>query len=625
MKKLELVILLALSLGAATASAQNYVPGEIIVKMKGRPSGSKSAAFVGKVSGRMALKATFGKLNMHQLSLKAGEKVEDVLAELRNDPDVEYAEPNYYVEKVAEESAGADPQKYSMQDTVDRVSQMSAPATYHQSYADTKVTEAWSQLTPSSDDVIVAVVDTGVDYTHSVFTETNAIWTNPGEISGNGLDDDGNGFIDDVRGWNFYANNNNPMDDDDHGTHVAGIVIGVAQDIILGPRQNSRIKIMPLKFLGADGSGTTSSAISAIYYAVNNHAQVINNSWGGGNYSQSLHDALAYAYSQGVVIVTAAGNAHTNNDSTPMYPANYPVPSLISVAATNDWDSLASFSNYGATTVHMAAPGVSIYSTIPGNYFRYMSGTSMASPFVAGLAAMAFLEAPQLTGYQVKNLIVGSASSVSTLVPKTVSGGRANTLSTIVSAKSLSSTSADQPVYVASAPSWYRAPASETAKVGGCGLVSTAVFKQGFGEGGGTSGGGSSGGALGLVLAASLLPLLVWQVVRMRALAEGRNRRQHERFVLNSEIKVQVDGRELVGEMKTISKGGASFKADALLEKGGLVTLQISSPDGQEQVQVEGRVVWSEKNQSYGVQFAESKSSVLQSIQSWTSNLVKAS
>lgn len=614
------------------AHAQDVVPGEIIVKMKGRPSGSKSAAFLGKASSKMALKATFGKLNMHHMVLKPGQDLYQTIEELRRDPDVEYAEPNYILRRF-DEQAGADSRVFSAAEASSVVAQSFPSGAYAQSSADTKVTQAWSELSAtSSDDPIVAIIDTGLDYNHYVFRESGAVWTNPGETgldaqgrdrATNGIDDDGNGYVDDVRGWNFHDHNNNPMDDEDHGTHVAGIVLGVTQDIFAGTLAPAKIRIMPLKFLGSDGSGSTSSAISAVYYAVNNGASVINNSWGGGNYSQALHDALTYAYNNNVVITAAAGNMGWDNDSRPMYPANYPIPSQISVAATNDWDNLASFSNYGMRTVHVGAPGVGIYSTMPGDYFRYMSGTSMAAPFVAGLAALAVREAPHLSGYQIRNIIVNSAEGITSLVPRTVSGARVNVLETIVNAKMQTGVQPSQPAYTPEAPAGERGP--DSAK-GGCGLVSTSVMSRSFGGKGGP--GGPS--PIAMVVALTLLPLLVWQVIRSRALAresassEGRQRRRFERFVMNSEIKVKVGDRELVGQMNTISLGGLSFKADAMLERGGVVTLQIASPDGVEQVQVEGHIVWNEHNQSYGVQFDNARDSVLNSIRAWTRSLVKA-
>ena len=626
----RLGVVLGLLFFFSMAQAQEVVPGEYLVKMKGRPSGSKSASFVGKMSGKMALKATFGKLNLHHMVVNPGQDAAQVLSDLRSNPDVEYVEPNYVVKKVGDD-AGQDNHIYSAAEMQAFVAQNFAQGSYSQSSADTKVTQAWSAMTSSvSEDPVVAIVDTGIDYNHFVFTGTGAIWTNPGEVgtdsgghnrSTNGIDDDSNGYVDDVRGWNFHSGTNNPMDDEHHGTHVAGIVLGVTQDIFAGTLAPAKIRLMALKFLGADGSGSTSDAISAIYYAVNNGAQVINNSWGGGSYSQALHDAMAYAYDHNVVLVVAAGNNSSNNDSTPMYPANYPVPSLISVAASTDFDALASFSNYGTSTVPIAAPGLGIRSTIPGNAFQYMSGTSMASPFVAGAAALAWREAPNLSGYQIRNLIVNSAHSVSGLTSKVTSGARADALETVVNAKGEVSVSSVQPGYTPTAPAGYRDPASESAKTGGCGLVSTSLMKRGF-KGGDNGNGPNS--PIPLAVALTLLPLLVWQVVRMRTLADGKNRRRFDRFVMNSEIKIKIGERELVGQMNTISLGGASFKADAMLERGGLVTLQIASPDGGEQVQVQGQIVWNEQNQSYGVQFAGARDNVLSRIRGWSKDLVKA-
>lgn len=617
--------------GPVFVRAQEVIPGEILVKMKGRPSGSKSSAFMGKVSGKVALKATFGRLNLHHMALKPGQDLDKVLEEMRSDPDVEYAEPNYVLRKADDGPAGPDNRRFSFEEAQGVVAQNSSQGSYSQSYADTKVSQSWAQMSDSADEPIVAIIDTGIDYNHTVFTRTGAIWTNPGETgtdsqgrnrATNGIDDDGNGYIDDFRGWNFHGRTNNPMDDDDHGTHVAGIVLGVGQDIFSSSAVPAKIRLMALKFLGADGSGSTADAIQAIYYAVNNGAQVINNSWGGGSYSQALHDALAYAYGHKAVLIAAAGNSARDNDRQAMYPANYPVPSQISVAATNDWDNLASFSNYGATTVHMAAPGVGIYSTIPGNYFRYMSGTSMAAPFVAGLAALAVREAPHLSGYQIRNLVVNSATPVMNLASKTTSGGRANSLDTVVNSKVQNSTQATQPGYTPVAPAGARGPDSVESS-GGCGLVSASMMGRNFGSKGPPGAGSQT--PIPLVVALTLLPLLVWQVIRMRAGADARNRRQFERFVMNSEIKVRVGDRELVGQMNTISLGGASFKADAMLERGGVVTLQIASPDGGEQVQVEGRIVWSEQNQAYGVQFADTRDAAIDSIRGWTKGLVKAS
>lgn len=603
------------------------VPGEFIVKMKGRPSSQRSAQFVGKISAKANLKATFGKLNMHHLSLKPGQDEQALLSEIRQDPDVDYVEPNFVLRKVEEngvdenstfsmeESAAMATAKQSTQSTSDVSAQ--STSSYLQSGANTKVTSAWASMSISSTHIpVVAIIDTGIDYNHSVFVNSGALWRNPGEIANNGIDDDGNGYVDDTFGWNFVAKSNLPFDDDNHGTHVAGIVLGVTENIFASPIAAAKIRIMPLKFLGGDGSGSTSDAIQAIYYAVNNGADVINNSWGGSSYSQSLHDALNYAYQNHLVVVSAAGNYSNDNDASPLYPASYPVPSNISVAATNDFDSLASFSNFGRNSVQMAAPGVAIWSTVPGGT-RYMSGTSMAAPFVSGLAALVVREAPDLTGYQVANLVVNSGTNIGALLESTVSGNRADTYNAVVAAKAQVGVDPQQPEYVASNNGRSIASEVETPKAG-CGSVAL------LGRGTFQRPQGPPPQSLLFVIAFSLAPLVVWNILRTRAQADGRNRRRHERFVMNSEIKVRIGERELVGQMNTISLGGASFKADAMLERGGVVTLQIASPDGGEQVQVEGRIVWNEANNAYGVQFEGTKAGVLDSIKDWTSGLAKA-
>lgn len=603
----------------ATAHTQEYVPGEVIVKLKSEGGGKgfgSQAIFMGKTQNKLALKASFGRMNMHKFAVKTSQSVPEVVAELNADPDVEYAEPNYIFKKIQEEDNEFGSQNYSAQD----VQAMAfGDGRYYQSSADINMEQAWARSTTLQDNpgkIVVAVIDTGVDYNHQIFTGSNAIWTNQGEIPNNNIDDDRNGYVDDVRGWNFYADNKNPMDDDNHGTHVAGIIVGASIDIFATPLQSSKILIMPLKFLGASGSGSTSDAVSAIYYAVQMGAQVINNSWGGPSYSQALHDALTYAYTHKVSIVTAAGNYSKNNDTVAIYPANYPVPGQISVAATNDSDNLASFSNYGVNSVHVASPGVAILSTVPNNGYRYMSGTSMAAPLVAGLAAMTLRESPDLSGYQIKNLIMNSTKAVNSIANKVYSGGRVDAELVIDNAQNEMATISFLPTYVAK--SGGRDVASEGSKGAGCGLVSSTFMRSG----GRPSGPFGNASGISMILALTLLPLVVWQAVRSREAA--KNRRKHERFVMNSEIRVQMGNRELVGQMRTISLGGLSFNADTMLEKGGVVTMQIASPEGQEKIEVQGHIVWSESNKAYGVQFDEAKKSVLESIHSWTQGLAKA-
>ena len=273
--------------------------------------------------------------------------------------------------------------------------------------ADIDASQAWDYGTSSS--VVVAVIDTGVDYTH-VDLAAN-IWTNTREVAGNGVDDDGNGYTDDIRGWNFVSNNNNPADDNGHGTHVAGTIGAVGNNGIGIAGVAWSVKVMALKFMDATGSGNLSDAVAAIDYARVNGAKVINASWGGGGFSSLLQSAITRFQNAGGVFVAAAGNDGANNATTPSYPANY--PNVISVAASTSTGTLASFSNYG-TNVDIVAPGQNILSTIPGNRYTSYSGTSMASPHVAGAFALLWGQSPTLTATQLVSLVMSNTDAVLT-------------------------------------------------------------------------------------------------------------------------------------------------------------------------------------------------------------------
>lgn len=287
--------------------------------------------------------------------------------------------------------------------------------------------EAWETNT-GSQDIVVAVVDTGIDYTHPDLAAN--IWTNPGEKSGNGIDDDGNGYIDDIYGYDFYNEDSDPYDDNDHGTHCAGTIgaVGNNGQGVVGVSWN--VSLMGLKFLGASGSGTTFDAIRAIDYAIDNGARVINASFGGGGYDAALEDAVQRAADEGVLFVAAAGNDGTNNDTFPSYPASFPVNYLLSVAATDGTDSLTWFSNYGSTSVDVAAPGSAIRSTVPGGGYQSFSGTSMAAPHVAGLAALLLAENPSLTLSQLWDAIFSTVDTISDSA-FLASGGRINAANAI--------------------------------------------------------------------------------------------------------------------------------------------------------------------------------------------------
>ena len=262
-------------------------------------------------------------------------------------------------------------------------------------------------LVTGTQKVPVGVIDSGIDYTHPDLAAN--MWTNPGEIPGNDKDDEGNGYIDDVHGFNFVNNNGNVMDDNNHGTHVAGTIGGVGNNGkgVMGVNPNN-VSLVALKFLGADGSGATSNAILAIDYATRNAIPISNNSWGGPVYDQGLYDAIKTAGEKGGLFIAAAGNTSTTNDIVPAYPAAYKLPNILSVAATDHKDILASYSNFGKN-VHIAAPGSDIYSTLPGGKYGPLSGTSMASPHVAGAAALLLSQNPSLKAEELKNTLVKTA------------------------------------------------------------------------------------------------------------------------------------------------------------------------------------------------------------------------
>ena len=302
--------------------------------------------------------------------------------------------------------------------------------------ADIDATEAW-EITTGSHDVVIGVIDSGVDITHPDLAAN--IWVNPGETPNNGIDDDGNGFIDDVNGWDFYDDDNSPNDGNGHGTHVAGTIGAVGNNNLGITGVNWQVSLLPLRFIGNDGSGWTSDAVAAVNYTTmlkrdfGINVAATNNSWGGGGYSRTLDRAIQAANDEGIMFIAAAGNQGTNNDTNLSYPTNYTSPNVISVAALNRNDNLASFSNYGATTVNVGAPGVSIYSTLPGNSYGSFSGTSMAAPHVAGIVGLLNAAKPGISVTEVTNAIFDSVDPLQSLNGKTLTGGRVNAASALTS------------------------------------------------------------------------------------------------------------------------------------------------------------------------------------------------
>lgn len=293
--------------------------------------------------------------------------------------------------------------------------------------ADISAVTAWDLATGSTN-VIVGIIDTGVDWHHADLAAN--IWSNPLEPV-NGLDDDGNGYIDDVRGWDFVTNTNDPMDLHGHGTHVAGTIAGVGNNALGVVGVNWAGRILPLRFLDAYGWGSTSDAIEALRYVIALRQRGINvrltsNSWGGGGDDPALSQAIRDCEQVGVLFIAAAGNSYADNDLNPFYPASYPWSNIISVAATDNRDLLAWFSCFGKKSVDLGAPGMNILSTTPGNTYGTMSGTSMATPHVAGVAALLWSTWPDAPCSAIRQAILDGTDSIPSLAGKCATGGRLN-------------------------------------------------------------------------------------------------------------------------------------------------------------------------------------------------------
>jgi uncharacterized repeat protein (TIGR01451 family) len=309
--------------------------------------------------------------------------------------------------------------------------------------ADIDAPEAWDISTRS--DIIVAVIDSGVDYIHPDLADN--IWVNTNEIPNNGIDDDNNGYVDDIRGWDFDTNDNDPMAVYDHGTHCAGIIgaVGNNGEGVTGVCWNAKIMALNIShYMSGNWGIFVSNAVEGIEYAVNKGAKVLSNSWGSYQYSQSLKDSIEDANTAGVLFIAAAGNDSRNNDSpNPFYPASYNCNNIISVMATDNNDEKASWSNYGANSVDLAAPGTAILSCVLNGYYDYKDGTSMATPYVAGACALVWSRNQSLNYLQVKNIILNSVDQKPALNGLCVTGGRLNLYKALAADPTLDLTIAD--------------------------------------------------------------------------------------------------------------------------------------------------------------------------------------
>ena len=472
---------LCLAWFAATPSGQQpdstgpqSVEGEILVKFRDGTPASRRQSHLTTVGGRRI--RHFDAIDLDHVRIPAGRRVDEVISELRASGDVVAAQPNY-IRRITG-PAPALPNDFFWTNQ----------ATYgFYGMAKIRADQVWLTYTTGDSNVIIADIDTGVQYTHPDLAGN--MWTNPGEIPNNGLDDDANGYVDDIYGIDTYNNDSNPMDDNGHGTHTAGTFGAIGNN---GPGfaggtglvgVNWTVKILACKFLNAAGSGSDAGAIACLNYitALKNRGiniRVSSNSWGsergGGPVPTVLKNAIDSAGNAGIINIFAAGNGGAdgigdNIDTFPFDPASLTSPSIVSVAASNSTDGRASFSNFGAIAVDLAAPGVSILSTYIGaNYscygepcgYQYLSGTSMATPHVAGAAALLIAQQPSLPVSGIKSLLLTGAAPVAAWTGFVATGGRLDSLNAanLIAANPAPSVSITSPLSGAS----FTAPANVT-------------------------------------------------------------------------------------------------------------------------------------------------------------------
>jgi subtilisin family serine protease len=408
-----------------------HMPNELIVQFQPGVSAQGKAQALKRVGGQRQERLVSeawrrdGKGDLELVRLPPGIGIAAAVRGLEEDASIEFAEPNWLVFHTA---ASNDPY-YTNGSLWGMYGDATTPANPYGSQAG----EAWAAGSTNCGSVWVGIIDEGYMYTHEDLAANAG--KNPGEIAGNAVDDDANGYVDDVYGWDFDGNNNTVYDgsQDDHGTHVAGTIGGVGGNGKGVAGVCWQVKLMDAKFLGKRG-GTTANAIKAVDYFTDLKTRhdmnfvATNNSWGGGGYSQGLYDAIERANAQNILFVAAAGNGGSDgvgddNDAVPHYPSSYANANIISVAAITSSGAKSGFSNYGATSVDLGAPGSGIYSTLPGGYGSY-SGTSMATPHVTGAAALYAAANAGASASQIKNAIMDAAVATSSLSGKTVSGGR---------------------------------------------------------------------------------------------------------------------------------------------------------------------------------------------------------
>tara|TARA_Y100000768_G_C23991331_1_gene693645 strand:- start:10516 stop:12195 length:1680 start_codon:yes stop_codon:yes gene_type:complete len=415
------------------------VEGELIIKLKDKQL-SKSFYKLNGLEVKKNLDLEIGFFQVVQTNAKNNKSLNSLLHSLNQDPAIEYAEPNYKYQVILNKHnqlditdvltnnfATHDPmynKLWGLENTGNNEPQSrgtnSSPSGV--AGADVNALAAWN-ITKGDRSIKIAVIDTGVDYNHEDLRDN--MWVNTAEANGKpGVDDDGNGYVDDIHGYDFANNDGDPMDGNGHGTHCSGTIAAEHDNNKGIAGVMSQAQIVAIKFLTDQGSGSTDDAISAINYATKIGVDIMSNSWGGGGHSRALEEAIELARDRGIIFTAAAGNSASDNDTDPQYPANYPVDNIISVAAHNYNNQLASFSCYGSDTVHVAAPGRNILSTTPGNTYSVYSGTSMATPHVTGVIGLYLSHHGKVNPKVVRDKLMASSVYAGAYARTTISGGR---------------------------------------------------------------------------------------------------------------------------------------------------------------------------------------------------------
>jgi thermitase len=415
-------VILSFVASAQAGMLAKHVPGEIIVKLN---PGVNAQSFLSKkgfstfaLSSSREIKLSVEKLNV----FKVGDEksLEGAIAELKNNPEVVYAEPNFIYSaavmpiekslshKRLEKSPFADTtaatpddpsfgQLWGLKNTGSNEPQGKAGV----EGADVNALKAWD-ITRGSHNIRIAIIDTGIDYTHP-------------DLKGN---------VDSEHGYNFANNTKDAMDDNGHGTHCAGTIGAIHDNKVGVAGVMADVTMIPVKFLDAGGSGTLEAAVKSIDYATSLNVDLMSNSWGGGGRSEALYDAIKRASDKGIIFTAAAGNSSSNNDATPSYPASYDVPNVVSVAALTAQNDLAYFSSFGRNTVHIAAPGHNILSTLKGGGYEIMSGTSMATPHVSGVLGLLLAKEGRMPHEQMRERLTMTGTPVAALRGKTQTASR---------------------------------------------------------------------------------------------------------------------------------------------------------------------------------------------------------